>query len=55
MAGTESITQSGSGGDDAAALAALGYTSEYRREMSMWGNAVGQRAHPDRVVRVAIW
>jgi amino acid transporter len=39
MAGTESITQSGSdGGDDAAALAALGYTSEYRREMSMWGN-----------------
>lgn len=24
--------------DDAAALAALGYTSEYRREMSPWGN-----------------
>ena len=37
MAGTESITQSG-GGDDAANLAALGYTSEYRREMSAWGN-----------------
>ncbi|MGX1544859.1 APC family permease [Streptomyces adustus] len=24
--------------DDAAALAALGYTSEYKREMSLWGN-----------------
>jgi amino acid transporter len=40
MAGTESlVNNAGDGaGDDAAALAALGYTSEYRREMSPWGN-----------------
>ncbi|BCY10138.1 APC family permease [Actinoplanes sp. L3-i22] len=36
MAGTDSIVEST--GDDAAALAALGYTSEYRRDMSLWGN-----------------